>query len=95
VSGDRPICRIRQAVHGNLVGGFSVTWSAMDLEDAAEIAEEFRRGRDSPMSSERAELEGKARILEFDVGFLTIQIRRVTVDNATGKILGYDTIIGD
>jgi len=67
----------------------------MDLEDAVEIAEGFLSGRDNPMSLERAELEGSAWILEFDVGFLTSQIKRVTVDDATGKILGYDTIIED
>jgi len=67
----------------------------MDLEDAVEIAEEFLRGRDNQMSLERAELEGNAWILEFDVGFLTCQIKRVTVANATGKILCYDTIIED
>lgn len=62
----------------------------MDLEGAAEIAGESLRGRDNPMPLERAKLEGNARILEFDAGFLTSKIRRVTADSATGKILGYD-----
>lgn len=68
---------------------------AMDFEEAVEYAEKFLEDRHDTIELESGELEGNVWVLEFDVGFLSNQVKEVKVDAETGKILGYRDVTED
>lgn len=67
----------------------------MDMEEAVKCAEEFLEERHNTLDLESAELIGNAWVLEFEVGFLSSQIKQVKVEDETGKILGYKDVTED
>ncbi len=65
------------------------------MKEAVECAEEFLDERHSTIDLESSELIDNIWVLEFQVGFLSSQIKQVKVDDETGKILGYKDVTED
>jgi len=66
----------------------------IDAPKAIEIAEKFLENHHTTLNLKSSVLQEtgdeKIWVIDFDVGFLEEQIKKVKVDANTGKILGYE-----